>query len=364
MSRNRRRAFTLLEVLVVMAILAIAVAMVIPVVSKARARSQEVFCQSNLHTLSTAVMQYTMDYSDRYPIGFAFNKFSPTTGRPTDGGASGYIAWFSLIDQYLTAGAGPNILLDATSGFFDGATTRNFHAAFKCPTVTSNFQQKVHYYQNGIVMPHMPREVPAQYRPPGFPIISPAKVNQLYSNTALIWDTPVYSSAAPVTPWMFWVGNSDTTSGLTAPLTKIDGGQLFHPESPELRYRAPSADRFTSSVNPLRNPAGPIYQPSDQYLQQLGAPLPSYNTDGAGQFTSFMIGAARYRHTGLGCNVLFADGSVRTLYLRPYRKVADGVPGTGSANYIDSDFRRNMLMIKWPPGISDTNTVPTNSTRS
>ena len=181
---------------------------------------------------------------------------------------------------------------------------------------------------------------------------------------ALLWDTPLYSQAAPVTPSMFWIGNSETISGFALPATKIDGGQLFHPESPELRYRGPSADRFASSVNPLRNPAGPIYFPSDQYLQQQGATLPSYNADAVGSFNTLMIGGPRFRHTALGCNVLFADGSVRTLYLRPYRKVADGVPGSGSANFVDSDFRRNMLMIKWPPGISDTNTVGTNSTRS
>jgi prepilin-type processing-associated H-X9-DG protein len=303
-----------------------------------------------------------MDNADRYPFGFIFNKQNPTTGRPV-GSDSSYITWFSLIDQYLSYGAAPNVFLDANSGFIDGATTRKFYAAFKCPSVTSNYQQMVQYYQNAVVMPHMPREVPAQFRAPGFPIINPAKANQLYSNTALIWDTPVYSGAASVTPWMFWLGNSDTISGLTAPLTKIDGAQLFHPEWPELRYRGPSADRFASSVNPLRNPAGPIYFPSDQYLQQLGAVLPSYNADAVGQFITFMVGGPRYRHTGLGCNVLFADGSVRTLYLRPYRKIADGIPGTGGANYIDSDFRRNMLMIKWPPGITDTNTIGTNSTR-
>ena len=38
-------------------------------------------------------------------------------------------------------------------------------------------------------------------------------------------------------------------------------------------------------------------------------------------------------------------------------------PGTGSANYIDSDFRRYMLMIKWPVGFSDTNTMPTHTPR-
>lgn len=366
-SENARRAFSLLEVIVVMAILAIAISMTIPVIAKARTRSQEVFCQSNLRTLWSALQQYTMDNADRYPIGFAFNKFNAINGRPA-GSDTSYITWFSSIDQYLTSGTNQIVPLDANSGFIDGATTRNFHAAFKCPSVSSNFQQKIHYYQNGVVMPHMTLEIPARFRAPGMPIIKSAKINQVYPNTALIWDTPLFTAAAPVTPSMFW-GPNHTISGYAPFCTMIDdnatsggveNGLLCHPEYPERRFRSPAADRFAASLNPLKNPAGPIAFPSDQYTSQLtGGQLPTINMDFNGSLT-WNPGNARFRHSGLGCNVLFADGSARTLYLRPFRKVANGPPGTGSANFIDSDFRRNMLMIKWPPGITDTNTYPTN----
>jgi prepilin-type processing-associated H-X9-DG protein len=364
--RRNPGAFTLLELVVVMGVMAIAVGVLLPAVRTARARSQEIFCQSNLRILSTALMQYTMDNQDRYPFGFTFNRTNPTTGRPSDGGASGYITWFSLIDQYLTSGAGPAIPLDASTGFFDGATNRNFHASFKCPSVSSNFQQKVHYYQHGVVMPHMTLEIPIQFRAPGVPIIKPAKVNQLYPHTALIWDTPLYAQAAPVTPSMFW-GADHTISGYAAFVSMIDdnaasmsseNGLLTHPEFPERRFRGPGMDRFSSSTNALKNPAGPIGFPSDAYLQLIGFNS-SANADSSGGII-FYPGGARFRHTGLGCNVLFADGSVRTLYLRPWRKVSNAPPGQGSADYIDSDFRRFMLMIKWPPGITDTHTYPTN----
>jgi prepilin-type processing-associated H-X9-DG protein len=57
-------------------------------------------------------------------------------------------------------------------------------------------------------------------------------------------------------------------------------------------------------------------------------------------------------------NVLFADGTVQTLFLKPNHKVSFGV--TGAANFIDSDFRRYMLMIKWPNnGIHDSGSYPT-----
>jgi hypothetical protein len=48
------------------------------------------------------------------------------------------------------------------------------------------------------------------------------------------------------------------------------------------------------------------------------------------------------------------------LFLKPNHKISFGV--TGAANYIDSDFKRYMLMIKWPNnGIYDSNAYPTSS---
>lgn len=357
-SAQRVCGFSLLELIVVMAIMAIMAGILLPAIHRARSRSSEIFCQSNLRTLATGLMQYTMDYNDRYPFGFTFNKFNPNNGRPTDGGASGYITWFSSVDKYLTSGANEIILLDANSGFVDGATTRNFHSAFKCPSVSSNFQQKIQYYQNNVVMPHVPLELNPQFHHD--PVLQPAKVNQLYPFNALIWDTPLFSQAAPVTPSMYWLGSPDTAVGATLPATKIDGGQLMSPSEPELRFRGPQSDRFSTSTDAMFNPAGPILWPSDEYLASVNSFIPTYNTDVTGSsFLYYMIGGPRYRHTGNGCNVLFADGSVRTLYLHPWRKVASGPVGTGSADYNDSDFRRFMLMTKWPPGFFDSGQVPT-----
>ena len=68
------------------------------------------------------------------------------------------------------------------------------------------------------------------------------------------------------------------------------------------------------------------------------------------------IGNARFRHNGTGCNVAFVDGSVRTLFLSPRRIVHT----SGGVKYVDTDFRRSMLMIKWPTGQRDTGVYPTN----
>jgi prepilin-type processing-associated H-X9-DG protein len=136
-----------------------------------------------------------------------------------------------------------------------------------------------------------------------------------------------------------------------------ENGLLCHPDKPERRFRSPSSDRFAQSTNVLKNPSGPIAFASDAFVQAVGAPYPSANTDYGGG-NVWNPGNARFRHNGTACNVAFVDGSVRTLFLNMRRSVS----GNGTSTYYDCDFRRNMLMIKWPAGsgIKDTNTYPTN----
>lgn len=62
-----RRAFTLIEVLVVVGVLALLTAILFPVFARARDRARASSCASNLHQLGLSIFQYTADYDGRMP---------------------------------------------------------------------------------------------------------------------------------------------------------------------------------------------------------------------------------------------------------------------------------------------------------
>lgn len=65
--RRNRRGFTLIELMVVIAILAIVAALLLPVFSQARRRARMVSCLSNLRQIGLAMRLYLQDWDGFYP---------------------------------------------------------------------------------------------------------------------------------------------------------------------------------------------------------------------------------------------------------------------------------------------------------
>ena len=81
---GRRRAFTLIELLVVVSIVSLLLAMLSPVVGKARAHARSTACRSQLHGVGMALRMYVDDNRNRMPIAAQLPSEEPNVPTITD----------------------------------------------------------------------------------------------------------------------------------------------------------------------------------------------------------------------------------------------------------------------------------------
>ena len=65
--KQRRGGFTLIELMIVIAIIAILAAILVPNFIRARAQGQLTACKSNLKNIGTAMEMYSTDWGGKYP---------------------------------------------------------------------------------------------------------------------------------------------------------------------------------------------------------------------------------------------------------------------------------------------------------
>ena len=86
---DRFGAYTLVELLMVIAIIAVLAAILFPAFARARENARRASCQSNLKQISMGAMQYIQDYDEHFPLGL------------TTEGLNSYSTSFDLLQPYL-----------------------------------------------------------------------------------------------------------------------------------------------------------------------------------------------------------------------------------------------------------------------
>ena len=173
-TQNRLRAFTLVELLIVIAIIAILAALLFPVFSRARENARRSSCQSNLKQIGLGLMQYTQDYDEKLPFA-CYDVDNVAVGQT--GNKGGAFPWQFELSQRMRSSQvfqcpsnSSGKILDITSGYFNDALS----ASYLCNGASS--QSNPDDFGAGA---HRPMDRVANGRGGPFPVAGGASLSQL-----------------------------------------------------------------------------------------------------------------------------------------------------------------------------------------
>ena len=205
-SKHPARAFTLVELLVVIGIIAVLVGILLPALGRARSAAKSVACMANLRTIGQAVNIYATMYKGSLPEGWFDGYGVGPTGLalpPSDGVGNHAAKWPSLLLSALNSKYGSTYNASANSGA-DTAKTRQ---VLFCPEVDAtdavlNHSGNTYYLCHPRLMP----VIGGQESPVGGVTMTPYKLSRIKrgAEIALIFDGTILYDTASGGIWDCW----------------------------------------------------------------------------------------------------------------------------------------------------------------
>jgi prepilin-type N-terminal cleavage/methylation domain-containing protein/prepilin-type processing-associated H-X9-DG protein len=348
----RSQAFTLVELLVVIGIIALLISVLLPVLGKVRGQANTVACSANLRSIGQSLAIYTATSRGALPLSRTWGQVDPNStpypnvsvavaGFPTNA----YYTPASMLDAVvkkpshsgLVAEFGPK---DTT--YYGNALP--WSKVFRCPEVPADFSQPVTYAFNPNVFPSLqydPLQGSQTWAPNYYTTsdrrywLTSQKINGLYADTAVSWDTSTCLAIPDFSVgFVFsWIDYANLLQ------TKMSGCRFRY--TPDPAIGRPDEGYFAQNT--------PIWIPRTVAL--VNGTTISGNADAGDtgspnvlSMPNVLINGARFRHQKDSiCNVLFADGSVRGLKIYPGHS---SKPTGVAENVLDNEFLRKYLMVR------------------
>lgn len=276
----RAPAFTLVELLVVIGIIAVLISVLLPALNRARRSANSLTCQAKLRQIGQAIQIYANENKDSLPIGTFDGKWDNNPGTARDPKGTEYTV---LLANLMTrkggtwgeqAEAGGNV-----RGIFADVDTVDYE---KVGTGTGNAAGYVHYSTNPRAMGNIEQwNGPTPFKS-GMP---PYKKTQLRksSQTVIVFDG---------------VQLSNEGGNVSVEAFALDGYRLFHNTS--AGTNSEPAHFFRSDYAERNN-------------IDLSKPIDGGTNTDTTTFNAANAGTIRWRHLGnTAANCLYADGHVET----------------------------------------------------
>src|ERR1044072_2536375 len=122
---RQSQGFTLIELLVVIAIISILAALLLPALSKAKQKTQAVYCMNNTHQLMVSWMGFATDNKDDLPRNLNYGGSPGPTSAPS--WANGWMDWTASHDNVAA-----EFLNDDRYALIAPYTAKSL-TVFKCP---------------------------------------------------------------------------------------------------------------------------------------------------------------------------------------------------------------------------------------